>query len=75
MYGSETPLVDRSILLVCNDHVHGKSDSKQLFLYELTRIYAHTWGTRKMYIPGGRRDDTCDHGLPRRSLKVKPPTS
>ena len=23
---------------------------------------------------GGRRDDTCDHGLPRSSLRVKPPT-
>ena len=22
-------------------------------------------------IPGGRRDDTCDHGLFRRSLKVE----
>ena len=24
---------------------------------------------------GGRRDDSCDHGLPRRPLRVKPPTS
>ena len=24
---------------------------------------------------GERRDDTCDHGLSRRSLRVKPPTS
>ena len=24
---------------------------------------------------GGRRDDTCDHGLSRRSQRVKPPTS
>ena len=27
------------------------------------------------HIPGGIRDDTCDHGLSRRSLRVKPPTS
>ena len=27
------------------------------------------------YIPGGRRDDTCDHVLSTRSLRVKPPTS
>ena len=27
------------------------------------------------HVPGGRRDDTCDHGLSRRSLRVKPPTS
>ena len=27
------------------------------------------------HIPGGIRDDTCDHGLSRRSLTVKPPTS
>ena len=26
-------------------------------------------------IPRGRRDDTCDHGLSTRSLRVKPPTS
>ena len=26
-------------------------------------------------VPGGRRDDTCDHGLLRRSPRVKPPTS
>ena len=25
--------------------------------------------------PGGRRDDTCDHGLSRRSLRVKPLTN
>ena len=24
---------------------------------------------------GERRDDTCDHGLSRRSLRVQPPTS
>ena len=27
------------------------------------------------HVPGGRRDDTCDHGLSRRSPRVKPPTS
>ena len=26
------------------------------------------------HVPGGTRDDFCNHGLPRRSLRVKPPT-
>ena len=26
------------------------------------------------HVPGGRRDDNCDHGLSRRSSRVKPPT-
>ena len=27
------------------------------------------------YVPGGKRDDTCDHDLSSTSLSVKPPTS
>ena len=30
--------------------------------------------TKQRHVPGGRRDETCDHGLSRRSLRVKPPT-
>ena len=35
---------------------------------------AEPYARRKCrHAPGGRRDDTCDHGLSRRTLRVKPP--
>ena len=40
---------------------------------EIVEPYESMHDKNKRQVPDGRRDDTCDRGLSRRSLRVKPP--
>ena len=69
----------RGLFLLKQKNDWRKARERELATFDETRRAVgmlNAIGDKKQrHVPGGKRDDTCDHGLSRRSLRVEPPTS
>ena len=52
-----------------------KDDSRKARERELATFDENRRAKKERYVPGGRRVDTCEHGLSRGLLRVKRPAS